>query len=61
MALSKYRCPVRGAIVDDDTTELCRRAGIETDREKLMELLLQITESLNEERKTTPKQDDTSP
>jgi hypothetical protein len=38
-----------GGIVNEDTTELCRLASTELDKEKLLHLLSQIIESLDQE------------
>ena len=46
--------------MDEKTAELCRRASTETDREKLLELVSQITESIDQENKATPKENDGS-
>jgi hypothetical protein len=53
--------PAWGGIVNEDTTELCRLASAEVDREKLLKLLSQIISSLDQEHsQTTPKEDDAS-
>jgi hypothetical protein len=53
--------PAWGGIVNEDTTELCRLASTELDRDKLLKLLSQITESLDQEHsQMTPNEDDIS-